>query len=101
MIQSKFTAQTYGPFIFVRPKAKDDIGMLEHEKIHVKQFWESWGTFGLWYWLSKKSRAKYEAEAYREQLKYHPDKTEVYAWNLATKYNLGITQDQARAMLAV
>ena len=99
LIQSKFTAETYGPFIFIRPRAKDDVGLLEHEKTHVKQFWRSWGTFGLAYFFSKTARLRYEAEAYREQLKYSPGKEDLYASFLVTKYNLGITQEQALAAL--
>jgi hypothetical protein len=97
-IASRFAAETYGPFIFIRPSYSLDVGLLEHEKTHVKQFWKN-PLFGLFYMFSKKSRFAYEAEAYREQLKYNPDKAELYASFLSTKYNLGITQDQALAAL--
>lgn len=30
---------TRGPFIFIRPKYKGDVGLLEHEKTHVAQWW--------------------------------------------------------------
>jgi hypothetical protein len=97
-IAPRFGAETYGPFIFIRPKYQGDIGLLEHEKTHVKQFWKN-PLFGLFYMFSKKSRFAYEAEAYREQLKYNPDKADLYSSFLSTKYNLGITQDQALAAL--
>jgi hypothetical protein len=99
IIQSKFSGQTYGPFIFIRPSKRSDIGLLEHEKVHVKQFWSN-PLFGLWYLFSKKSRAKFEAEAYCVQLKYSPGKEDIFANHLATKYNLGISHAEALAMLS-
>lgn len=99
LIPSRFTAITYGPFIFMRERAKDDVGMHEHEKTHVKQFWRSWCTFGIAYFFSKTARLRYEAEAYREQLKYSPGREDLFASFLVTKYKLGITQEQALAAL--
>lgn len=98
-IQSKFSAQTFGPFIFIRPAKKNDVGLLEHEKVHVKQFWKN-PLFGLAYLFSKKMRAKYEADAYRKQLTYSPDRIDVFAHHLSTKYNLGISLDQAKLLIA-
>lgn len=97
-IAERFGAQTYGPLIFIRPKYSFDVGLLEHEKTHVKQFWKN-PFFGLWYLFSKKARFEYEVQAFREQLKYSPDKAELFASFLATKYNLGITQEQALVAL--
>lgn len=97
-IPERFQATTYGPFIFIRPTKKDDIGLLEHEKVHVRQFWSN-PLFGLEYFFSKEARLKYEAEAYREQLKYSPGREEVFAGILATRYTLGITIEQALAAL--
>lgn len=94
-VPSNFGATTYGPFIIICPKYKGDEGLLRHELEHVKQFWHN-PLFGLWYKFSKKSRLKYEAEAYKEQLKYYPvDKTVVFAGYLVDKYNLGITLEEA------
>jgi hypothetical protein len=97
-IAPRFAAETYGPFIFVRPSYSLDVGLIEHEKTHVKQFWKN-PLFGLFYMFSKKSRFAYEAEAYRTQLKYNPGREELYASFLVKNYNLGITQDQALAAL--
>lgn len=99
-IAERFGAQTYGPFIFIRPKYSFDTGLLEHEKVHVKQFWKN-PFFGLWYLFSKKDRFAYEAEAYRKQLEFSPGKEEVFASHLTTKYNLGITRQQALDALKV
>lgn len=97
-IADRFGAQTYGPLIFIRPQHSLDKGLLEHEKIHVKQFWKN-PLFGLWYLFSKKSRFAYEVEAFKEQLKYNPEHLDLYASFLSTKYTLGITKEQALSAL--
>lgn len=101
IIPDKFAGQTIGPFIFIRPSHKGDKGLLEHEKVHVRQFWSTLGLFGIPYLLSKKYRLKYELEAYKEQLKYYStDKRSLFAHFLATKYNLDITQEEALKLLS-
>ena len=98
-IPSRFLGVTFGPLIFIRPKGKDDNGILPHELTHVKQFWHN-PFFGLWYQFSKKDRLKYEAEAYKVQLKYYKDdRTTVFAQLLVDNYNLGITLEEALAAL--
>lgn len=97
-IAQRFAAQTYGPLIFIRPSYSLDKGLLEHEKVHVKQFWRN-PLFGLWYLFSKKDRLGYEVEAYREQLKYSPDAAPVFASHIATKYNLKTTVAEALVLL--
>ena len=102
LIPNTFAGQTIGPFILIRPSHKDDTGLLEHEKVHVRQFWRTLGLFGIGYLLSKKYRLKIEVEAYKEQLKYYPtDKKALFAYYLATKYNLDITQEEALKLLSV
>jgi hypothetical protein len=98
-IPARFGAETYGPITFMRPKYKEDTGLQKHEAVHVSQFWHN-PLFGLWYLFSKKYRAKYEAEAYKEQLKwYTDDRTNMFAQFLVDKYNLGITLEEAKALL--
>lgn len=100
-IPNTFAGQTIGPVILIRPSHKEDIGLLEHEKVHVHQFWSTLGLFGIPYLLSKKYRLKYELEAYKEQLKhYATDKKALFAHYLATKYNLDITQEEALKLLS-
>lgn len=93
-IPKRFAATTYGPFIFIRPEKKSDAGLLAHEQTHVRQFWRN-PFFGIAYCLSKEARLKYEVEAYREQLKFSPDKADAFALALSTKYGLDITKDEA------
>ena len=99
-IPAIYAGRTIGPIIFIRPEYKSDTGLLEHEKVHVRQFWRTLGLFGIPYLLSKKYRLKYELEAYKEQLKYYTtDKKQLFAQHLATKYDLNITQEEALKLL--
>jgi hypothetical protein len=96
LLRRGYAGATYcTPIIFIRPSHRGDVGLLEHEKVHVKQFWRSFGLMGLFYALNKKKRFQYEAEAYRKQLEFDPQKLDLYAGFLATKYKLGITHEQA------
>lgn len=98
-VPSRFAAVTYGPIILIRPAYKNDIGLLEHEKIHVKQFWRTFGLTGLFYLFSKKYRLDCEIEAYKEQLKYSPGREELYATFISTKYNIPISVSEAQKLL--
>ena len=95
LIPTRFAGTTIGPFVFIRPSYKDDIGLLNHELVHVKQFWKN-PLMQLWYQFSKKDRLQYEAEAYNTQLKYSPNRLDLFAGFLVNNYNLQITLDQAR-----
>jgi hypothetical protein len=96
----KKDAVTFGPFILVRPEKAGDAGLIAHEKVHVKWFWKTLGTFGILYALSMKWRIKFEAEAYRAQLPYHPERLDGFAHALMTGYgDSGLTLDQARKLI--
>lgn len=100
-IPQKYSARAIGPIILIRPSYKGNKGLLEHEKVHVRQFWSTLGLYGIPYMLSKKYRLKCELQAYKEQLKYaDTDKRSLFANYLATKYNLDITQEQAYKLLS-
>ncbi|OPY87923.1 MAG: hypothetical protein A4E72_01405 [Syntrophus sp. PtaU1.Bin208] len=68
-----------GPIIRIRPAYRDDRGLLEHEKVHVKQWWRTFGFHSLLYLCSKKYRLAAEVEAYRVQLRYNPENILKYA----------------------
>jgi hypothetical protein len=93
-------------FIRIRPKYKDDVGLLEHEKVHVAQFWRTFGFHGLLYTLFKSYRLKSEVEAYREQLCWPPALTDRahcighYSEFIAEKYGLNITAGEALKLLS-
>jgi hypothetical protein len=88
-IPKKFAAMTRGPFVFIRPNYKHDKGLLEHELIHIKQWWRNPLFHALRYKFSKKYRLECEIEAYKHQLKfYDEDHAYLFAGYIANKYKL-------------
>lgn len=63
-----------GPVIFIRPEYKNDQGLLEHERTHVRQWLRTFGLHSFLYLLSDDYKYHAELEAYRVQLKYCQDK---------------------------
>ena len=101
-IPKKSVAITLGFIILIRPQYKDDIGLLKHEQIHVKQFWKSFCLFPLLYLLSSKYRLDSEVEAYREQLRYSEnDMGPIYAKYLSENYHLSISPNEALRRLMI
>ena len=88
-------------FIRIRPRYKDDKGLLAHEMEHVKQFWRTCGFHGLFYLLSKKYKLNTEVEAYKEQLKHEPASLDperyrdMYAGFIADDYGLDVSKGEA------
>lgn len=102
VIPKVYGAMTRGCFIFVRPEFKENYALIEHEKVHVKQFWKSFGLHPFRYNLSKDYRLKCEVEAYKRQLEYlnFDQASKVYfAKYLAENYGLDISFDEAYALL--
>lgn len=110
LIPKKFGAFTRGFFIFVRIKYKDDTALLEHELVHVRQFWRTFGLSLLLYSLSKKYRLAAEVEAYQTQLQVHERMDTLtseemdavrllYADFISTKYRLDISTVDAYRLL--
>jgi hypothetical protein len=95
-----------GCFINLKPKYINDIGFLEHEKTHVKQFWHSFGLYPFLHLFSEKHRLKYEVEAYKVQLKYAEEYNKIIVMNKFADflsnsefYHLNITKDEAVKLL--
>ena len=91
-------------FIRIRPIYKNDKGLLEHEKTHVKQFWHTFGFHGILYLLPKSYKLDAEIEAYKVQLEYvsleMKDITRIkFANRIATMYNLNISEKEAHQLL--
>jgi hypothetical protein len=99
LMPSRFNGFTIGFLILIRPSRKGNLGLIAHEKIHVRLFWRTVGVGGLLSLISKKLRLKYEVEAYREQLKFNPTSAELYAEFISTKYGLNISKEDALALL--
>lgn len=95
-----------GFFVIINPKYKNDIGLLEHELTHSRQFWK-YGLIvhSLRYYFSKEYRLKCEVEAYKEQLKFPPASEnperylDKYASYISENYNFEVTKDEARDLL--
>jgi hypothetical protein len=99
-VRKGYAGITIGPFAFIRPKYKDDVGLRKHEEKHIEQFWRYFGWFPIFYLLSERFRLKVEVEAYREQLRYcSDDRTERFAWYIANKYRINITVAEAVKLL--
>jgi hypothetical protein len=99
IIPKGFAAITLGFIILIRPQHRGDSGLIAHERVHVRQWRESWGLFWPRYLLSRRWRRDYEVEAYREQLKHSPDSLDLFAGYLARNYRLGLCVDVARSLL--
>jgi hypothetical protein len=76
---------------------KDDRGLLEHEKVHVKQFWRN-PLHGLFYKYSEDYRLKSEVEAYRVQYRYGAD-LNILADHLSSKYDIFISYTKAKELI--
>ena len=99
LIPSGFDALTVGSAILIRPHCRGDIGLLEHELVHVGQWRCSFGLFWALYIFSKKHRLKYELEAYRRHLQLAPDSAAHFAQLLATRYRLDLSVDEAYRLM--
>ncbi len=98
MIPRGFDGFAPGPLILVRPGTSH--GLIEHEKVHVRQFWRTFGLMAVLYLLSRRWRLRYEVEAYREQLRYCPlGAAHGFARTLACQYRLRISEQQAYRLL--
>jgi hypothetical protein len=102
-IPKRFSAYTFACFILVRPEHRDNKPLIEHEKVHVHQFWRTLGLNGMFYLFSKKKKLEYEVEAYKKQLSIEKNPEyakELFALWLSTNYNLDITKEEAKRMLS-
>ena len=93
-----------GMYIVIRPKYQDDKGILEHEKIHVWQWYRTFGFHSAWYKSSEKYRLKCEVEAFKVQLATNlkqgfPDYTDYYAERLSVIYGINISKEASRELL--
>jgi len=91
-------------FIKIRPRYKDDIGLLNHELIHVKQFYRLPILNEYLNQFSKKYRLKIELEAYKVQLLSYPvedreRKILYFAKFMSERYDLDKTVDECYKLL--
>ena len=91
-------------FIKIRPRYKDDIGLLNHELTHVKQFYRLSLLHGILVRFSKKYRLKIELEAYKNQLLSYPvedreRKILYFAKFMSERYDIDKTVDECYKLL--
>lgn len=95
-----FDGFTVWPFIFVRPEARHDHGLIEHEKVHLVEQ-RRWLVLP-WlaaYLISKRFRCNAEVRAYREQIAVGGICIRDAAAALM-KYRLGINHEEALRRLS-
>jgi len=95
---------TNGPIIRIRPRYKDvDAGILQHELTHVKQWYRTFATHGLWKLLFESYKLRSEVEAYKVQAQYYETPELSYTWMavaIASKYGLtNYTEEEILARL--
>lgn len=125
-IANGFGGTSQGPLIKILPKYKNDTGLLEHEKTHVRQWYAAMGIWLLLcamlslvvspvllplcglaplvhpvlYKLVRPYRQWCEVQAYRKQLATGGYTTGEFAVNaLRDKYDLNLSSDKSRALL--
>jgi len=99
-IPKQFAGMTRGPFVFIRPEYKDDIGLLAHEQTHVKQFFRTFFLHGFFYLFSDTYKLNAEVEAFKVQATYYSgDTLPQFAEFIANNYGLNITAEEALTKL--
>lgn len=95
-----FDAFTVWPFIFVRPEARNDTGLIEHEMVHYREQRSCLTVpWLIAYFISKRFRLDAEVRAYKRHIEVGGITTD-HAAEALTKYGLSVTVDQARKLLA-
>jgi hypothetical protein len=100
LIPKKYAGVTRLFLVFIRPQYRNDVGLLQHELTHVRQFYKIPLIGAYLYRFSRKYRLHCELEAYREQLKhYQQDHSWLFAGYISKKYNLDISIEEAHRLL--
>ena len=90
----------FGPIVLIRPKYKDDKGLVAHELMHVKQWVFTFGIHGFLYLLSDVYKLWAEVQAYKKQATYYDDdRLPMFAGFISTRYDLNITPENALKLL--
>jgi hypothetical protein len=86
-----------GPIIRIRKDKRDDEGLWLHEYEHVRQWYVTLFTHGIWYLTVRRYRAWAEARAYAAQVRPDRSDLDVMARRMAGPlYNLKMTVDECR-----
>lgn len=96
LIPARYEAYTIGPIVLIRERQLGNRGLLEHELVHVRQFWRTLGLCGIGRMLSRRYRLACEVEAYREQMRHNAQmRAPEFARYLVENYGLRVTYEQA------
>ena len=86
--------------IFIRPKYKHDRGLLEHEKVHRRQWLRTLGLHSFLYLFVPEYKLAAEVEAYKEQACYYnDDRRPKFAGFISRNYGLEVTEEAALSLL--
>ena len=92
LVKDGASAQARGPLIFMKPGLATAFAngraVLEHELVHVRQWYRTVFTHPFRYKLSQVYRANAEIEAYRAQSKVYPLDMTVVAANIKKDYDI-------------
>jgi len=91
-VPRKYSEIAYGPIVLILPEYINDRGLLEHELVHTRKFWNplKWFKGKLWW----------EVEAFKEQAKwYSDDRSHAYARLISTSYAVDISVEKAEKLL--
>ena len=97
-IAKPFAGKAHAMVVFIDPNYIGDKGLLEHELVHVKQFYR-FPFHGLLYKFNSWYRLKCEVEAYKKQLEFNPSKLDTFAGYISERYNLKISRKEVLLLL--
>lgn len=94
-----FDAITVWPFVFIRPERLLDSGLIEHERVHLREQ-ARWLVLPWWalYLCSRRFRLAAEVRAYRRQIAVGGISISAAAC-LLLNYRTGVTYTQAKRLL--
>ena len=89
-----------GPIIRILKSHKDDVGLYQHELMHVKQWFCTLGLHSFLYLLFDSYVLWSEVQAYRKQAEYYPDdRKPLFASYISKYYDLNLTTEKALELL--
>ena len=99
-LPKRFSGYCLGFIVLIRPGARGDTGLLEHELVHSRQFYRTLGVYSILVWISKRYLFKTEIEAYATQLRYSED-LEILRFSkfIAENYGLNVSIEEAEDAL--
>jgi len=84
-----------GPIIYIRSAFKNDEAVYRHEYEHVKQWYMTLGTLGLWYKFIRRFRLWSEAQAFAAKVRHGDNLNQMAHWLSGDSYDLKISRGTA------